>query len=310
MRGARLYALIARGARKAVVFRRGPSKSVLLLAWDLANDKLEAGQWLKGRIYERRCDLSPDGELLVYFAASYRGPWRTWTAVSRPPYLTALLAWPKGDAWGGGGLFRNDRSLQLNHPPSGDMSPAPEFSLPTHFAVEPLGEASGRGEDDPIAGVRHHRDGWRLASEGQMSDYEFDAELHWRIDPPRVIERPIRGSDGSVLQLGIHGVGERDGTWYVQTGAVASSDGAVIADLGRIDWADLDHNGDTLFAKNGCLFRLPRDRIKTGDRPGTPTLVADLNDRRFEPVAAPAFARAWPKSSPAAADRRGIAPAK
>ena len=117
-RPARLYALIAREARKAVVFRRGPSKSVLLLAWDLENDTLTPGQWLRGRIYERRCDLSPDGELLAYFAANQREPLYSWTAVSRPPYLTALALWPKGDCWGGGGLFRHERTLALNrgHP--------------------------------------------------------------------------------------------------------------------------------------------------------------------------------------------------
>lgn len=71
------------------------------------------GQWFKGRIYERRCDLSPSGEKLIYFAAKYRSPLYTWTAVSRPPFLTALLLWPKGDAWGGGGLFNNERTIGL-----------------------------------------------------------------------------------------------------------------------------------------------------------------------------------------------------
>ena len=106
---ARLYALIARDARRAVVFRRGPSKQVLVLLWNLKDDVLVPGQWFKGRIYERRCDLSPDGEMLAYFAAKHRGPFGTWTAVSRPPYLTALALWPKGDAWGGGALFEDER---------------------------------------------------------------------------------------------------------------------------------------------------------------------------------------------------------
>ena len=55
------------------------------------------GQWFKGRIYEKRCDLSPDGTKLIYFAQKINT--RTlndpkysyaWTAISRPPYLTAL----------------------------------------------------------------------------------------------------------------------------------------------------------------------------------------------------------------------------
>ena len=68
----RLYALLARKAPLAVVFRRGPSKRVLLVLWRTDTDEFVEGQWLKGRIYERRCDLSPSGKRLVYFAA-----WRT-----------------------------------------------------------------------------------------------------------------------------------------------------------------------------------------------------------------------------------------
>src|SRR5262249_39683455 len=58
------------------------------------------GQWFNGRIYERRCDLSPSGKRLIYFAASYKAPYAIWTAVSRLPFLTAVTLWPKGDGWG------------------------------------------------------------------------------------------------------------------------------------------------------------------------------------------------------------------
>ena len=62
---ARLYAIIAREARKAVVFRRGPSRNVLVLSWDLEPDTLQPGQWFKGQIYKRSCELRPDGRLLI-----------------------------------------------------------------------------------------------------------------------------------------------------------------------------------------------------------------------------------------------------
>ena len=51
-----------------MVIRRGPSKSVATLLWDRKRNTFHMGQWLKGRIYERRCDLSPDGKYLIYFA--------------------------------------------------------------------------------------------------------------------------------------------------------------------------------------------------------------------------------------------------
>jgi len=294
---ARLFALIAREARKAVVFRRGPSKSVLLLLWDLQTDRLQTGQWFKGRIYDRRCDLSPDGQLLAYFAASYRGPWRTWTAISRPPYLTALAAWPKGDAWGGGGLFHDNRSLELNHWPGPDMQVAAEFALPRGFSVEPLGPESGRGEDDPISSIRAHRDGWTLASQGHSSKFGVGAPYKWRIDPPTILEKPLDARRVVLLQTNLHGIGERDGSWYAQTGRLVHTSTGDELELGRIDWADVDKNGDVLFARTGCLFRLRRRDIGSLKDPGAPKLIANLSDVRFEVVSAPQIAHSWPKAS-------------
>ena len=71
---ARLHVILAREASKAVVFRRGPSGQVCTLGWDLETDTFTMGQWLKGRIYEYRSDLSPDGEFMIYFATDFRRP--------------------------------------------------------------------------------------------------------------------------------------------------------------------------------------------------------------------------------------------
>jgi hypothetical protein len=70
----RLHAILAREAPKAVVFRRGPSGQVCTLGWDLETDTFTMGQWLKGRIYEYRSDLSPNGEFMIYFATDFRRP--------------------------------------------------------------------------------------------------------------------------------------------------------------------------------------------------------------------------------------------
>ena len=71
---ARIHAILAREAPMAVVFRRGPSGRVCTLGWDLETDTFTMGQWLKGRIYEYRSDLSPDGKLMIYFATDFRRP--------------------------------------------------------------------------------------------------------------------------------------------------------------------------------------------------------------------------------------------
>jgi len=118
-----------------------------MLLWNLATDEIEPGQWFKGRIYERRCDLTEHGDLLAYFAASYRQPLYSWTAISKPPYFTALALWKKGDGWGGGGLFDKSRNFRLNHR-AGGMALGEGFALPKSLKLSPLGEHSGSGEDD------------------------------------------------------------------------------------------------------------------------------------------------------------------
>jgi hypothetical protein len=132
-----MYAILAREAPRAVIFRRGPNRRVLLLSWDLETDAIVPGQWFKGRIYERRCDLSPDGRLLIYFAAKFWRQPEAWTAISKPPYFTALALWMKETAWGGGGLFDSATSIGLNHHHD-EFQLADGFALPPSFDVHPL----------------------------------------------------------------------------------------------------------------------------------------------------------------------------
>lgn len=168
----RIYGIIAREAPVAVLFRRGPSKFVQMLKWNLDDDTFEHGQWLNGRIYERRADLSPSGKLVIYFAAKYKGPMTSWTAVSKPPYLTAIALWEGMGAWGGGGLFDDDTRIQLNHSKS-RMKLSDTFTLPTNITVVPCGESSGSGEDSPIMDMRMERDGWKVLQSGE-ENYAVD----------------------------------------------------------------------------------------------------------------------------------------
>lgn len=116
----RLFVVLAQRAPRAVILRRGPSNWFHLILWNTAKDTFEHGAWFRGTIYEERCDLSPDGELFVYFAlqgSRYRTTYKgAWTAVSRPPWLHALALWPQDHTYGGGGRFTGDRALVLRTP--------------------------------------------------------------------------------------------------------------------------------------------------------------------------------------------------
>ncbi len=123
----RLHVLLARDAPVGLILRRGPAAWYHLVHWHTGADRFEPGAWFRGRLYEERCDLSPDGELFLYFAlqgtrwrTSYKG---SWTAVSRPPWLHALGLWPQGDTWGGGGRFVGTRKVALW---TNDLRPHPD----------------------------------------------------------------------------------------------------------------------------------------------------------------------------------------
>jgi hypothetical protein len=295
----RIYCLLARDDRTGVIFRRGPSKLVRLLRWHLASDTIEPGQWFRGRIRERRCDLSPDGELLVYFAARHAGPLGTWTAVSRPPYFTALALWPKGDSWGGGGLFASRRRLGLNH--SAPLTLGPGFYLPGWLSVSPVGDWAGRGEDTPIERERMVRDGWQLIATSPGAEYSRRGRSLYTFATPEIYERPQplsprKGGKRPTLRRERHGVFVIGGPKYDEAFVVA--DGA--RELRRIhpcDWADWQANGDLLFAVDGRLYRLPAAAVPThaGEPLDGARLIADLRPMTFEPIAAPPEALRWPR---------------
>jgi hypothetical protein len=287
-----LYAILARDTRVGVVFRRGPSKQVLLLLWRTDTDQFYEGQWFKGRIYERRCDLSPSGERLIYFAASYKPPYATWTAVSRPPFLTAVALWPKGDAWGGGGLFAKEKEILLNHRPA-EMNMAEGFRLPKFVAVKPLGDRSGRGEDDPICDQRLTRDGWKKIQEGKAKEHKLGAPMWVTIDPAEIrAKRHPQNDKPYEIREKLMGVHENNGSWYVIEHVIVNTKSGEEFSLGRTDWADWCHSGDLLYAKEGRLWRLKFDRRDLSPLEYAETLI-DLRDRVFVPKESPQEAKLW-----------------
>jgi hypothetical protein len=280
----RLFGIVARKSPRAVIFRRGPSRQVLLIAWNTATDEFETGQWFTGRIYERRCDLSPDGEFLVYFAAKNKKPLYSWTAISRPPYLTALALWPKGDGWGGGGLFDSGRQVALNHR-APEMKLADGFALPRTLQVKALGDCPGWGEDDPIWPTRLLQDGWKVESKGELRKHDFNARVSWEYEPPIVYAKrhPIQAR--YVLKMEIQGIHERNRSWYVIEHAVMHGQKLIDA-LGRTDWAEWLPNGDLVFTRSGQLLRL---RFNGRELPMSECAeqIADFSAIRFEPKEAP-----------------------
>ncbi len=149
----RLHVIFAREAHEAVIFRRGPAAWCQVIRWDTRHDTFYPGAWIRGRIYPEKCDLSPDGDLLLTFihqgrkiATSYTD---SWNAVSRSPWLEAIGLWPQGTTYGGGGRFIGNRSIVIRSCPLKTHPDHPGIGLKVSFGdtelqlIEPHDDSLG-----------------------------------------------------------------------------------------------------------------------------------------------------------------------
>lgn len=238
----RLHVLLARDAPSALIFRRGPSRYTATVGWDRRTDQFRIGQWLYGRIYERRADLSPDGKHLIYFAMN--GRWSSaargaWTAISRAPYLKAVSLYAKGDCWHGGGLFQSRSEFWLNDGYGHEtLDEDKRFS---RIRAYPWHECYG-GECLGVYYIRLQRDGWALKCTApddagdQVSIFEKRVSNHWllRKRAHATIDHPV----GSGVCFDTHELVN------TRTDEVVSKE--------AWEWVDVD-GGRIVWAADGCL---------------------------------------------------------
>jgi hypothetical protein len=272
----RLHVLFASRSEQALVIRRGPSNLVATIAWDRRRDRFTLGQWMKGRLYERRCDLSPDGAHLLYFAMN--GHWQSesrgsWTAISRAPYLRAIGFFTKGDCWHGGGLFVPTRKTEKSRYWLNDGY--------GHHVVRQTNEVTRDATYRPspsfggeCPGVYYHRlmrDGWTYLA--------HDKGEKWKsVD---VFEKTL-----------VHGFRLRK-IAHCETGAPPGKgcywDEHVLIDPSgeeRVErdweWAELD-GSRLVYATDGKLFARSLDQKGLAD----PRMLHDFTPMKFEAIAAP-----------------------
>jgi hypothetical protein len=154
----KLFIILATDAPIAVIIRRGPSRWHHIIEWDTRRDRFTHGAWIKGRIYEDKCDVSPDGRLFLYFVhkGGLSGTEFTdaWTAVSRTPWLQALTLWPQGTTYNGGGRFIDNRTIALRavlYPPHKDFPlqglRVTNNETPLHVKTDDVTDADWCGRD-------------------------------------------------------------------------------------------------------------------------------------------------------------------
>jgi hypothetical protein len=268
----RLHVLLASDAPLGLVIRRGPSKSVATILWDRQRDEFRLGQWLKGRIYERRSDLSPDGGHFIYFAMNGKQNSVTggaWTAISRAPYLRALALFAKGDCWHGGGLWTGKSTYWIN---DGHGHTILQDTKDVRRDRRYRPQETYGGECLGVYYLRLVRDGWTLVRHEKLGKWK-DRDI---------FEKPI--SQGWILRKIAHaelGAPAGNGCYWDEHELVRSGADAGIP-FPKWGWADLD--GDRLvWATDGklCCGQVGEDGL-SGERE-----LFDFSDMAFTPIKAP-----------------------
>ncbi len=272
----RLSLKLASNAPIALLFRRGPTNWVQLIRWDLRTDSFDEGQWFKGRVHAELSELSEDGELVLYSARKRHG-WQvrdrngigeSWTAVSRPPFFTALALWNNG-CWDGGGTFNGAREVRLDlaYPQS-----PPGFAKP-RLRVE----SCGLGEP-PLSLRIALRAGWQpldLPIE-QLRDY------HWQLQT-----RLGKETGGGAVRIAQYSWREKHKRQR-QRFTISNVHGE--HDLGEIDLLDFDHRGRLIRGEEGKLL--------VCDEPTAAVLqwrqIADFSSSTPTPLPPKDWAKEWP----------------
>jgi hypothetical protein len=274
---------------------------VRLILWHTDTDAFDQGQWFTGRIHGGLSDLSPDGALLLCAAGKWsvssaraRDYGYAWTAISRPPYLTALALWPAarpGAAGGidsGGGLFVDDQTVLLDHQAAFQTAHPhhlPPAALRIIFPDKPHSGLPDpeNGEILPLEFARLTRDGWRVA---QRIHFEKEGR-YMRLVQPWILERPSPEGDQVLVLSDDHryvwgGVGREYCLRDRSTGAERA--------LAGVQWADWDQRGRLVFAREGALFT-----CGPGEQFSSATQLADFSAQTFASISAPAWATQWPE---------------
>ncbi len=269
---ARLHVLVARDSKRAVVIRRGPSKSTCILAWDRKKNTFEVSQWLKGRIYERRSDISPSGKHWIYFAMN--GKWDSeakgsWTAISRTPWLKSVSLYAKGDCWHGGGLFLDEKEFWLNDG-RGHEQLMDSSEIKRNESYKPSKQYGG--ECLHVYYNRLQRDGWVLKSMNEKgkwhSETVFEKSLPKKWVLVKICHQQVFQPKGKGCYWDEHELRNEDNETFSRS---------------NWEWADLVDDS-IVYADTGCLYKIT---IMSSMKLSEPILLHDFNEYKFENIQAP-----------------------
>jgi hypothetical protein len=244
---ARIHLLPALNAPVAVILRRKPSKCFHVMRWNTQTGAIEHGSWFRGQLYPLRCDVSFNGEWMVYLALGAGG--HTWNGVCRVPWLKTVAEGPNTGTWYGGGYWNQPGQLLLNGWTCGKLQEPLPFRIRSYDAEY--------GEDEGVLYQRLKRDRWKRAGpfgqDRQLKTKSYmvahDNDAGWYRQPTP--EHPT-------LRMFYRGYLEHGRTFEFRLDEYPQ-----LLDK-RVEWATWDSLGQLLVARAGGVRRYTLADLPTG----------------------------------------------
>lgn len=309
----RIEGIMARSAPVIVMFCRKPRKWTQMVKWNTATDTFERGQWIRGRLWTRSADVSPDGSKLIYNLTRYLPSGKEhYTVISKPPFFTAIACWSILGYGAGGGRFRTDDEVELHDPL--DRLQLVNGEMPRHVQFVPAAPHSSYWALVP---EQLDRNGWGIMKPAVEREYTevrnmrrlFDwASANEKLKDliPSFLERfpnpdsvpfaqreslepEIRRRSGHPYSIEVQ-IG-----WGPKSYSRSQVEGRFLIlgnqryPLEGATWADVDQAGRAVFARKGVVYTV--DMGPNGSPTERP--LADSSQDRFEEVIAPEWATKW-----------------
>lgn len=257
---AKVFAFIPQESGNALILRRGKSSHVGVYSWDFKSDEIKLSQWLNGRIYEYRSDISPDGKYFIY-SANQKG--EGYTVISHAPWIKAISFW-RNIGGLGGGIFTSNKNYILRN----NFLSRHEFS---DKALTKVGEYGILGKGDTFKviednifnyGTYHAR---LVRNSWKVKNYEKKFIIFFKeISSEVILEKKYylnAVKKGSKHQWEFH-------TIYMNE---------QIIDKKEWEWCEWE-DGVFFYSMKGCLYRVSLGDICKEKR----HLIYDFNDEVFE----------------------------
>lgn len=289
----RISVLFAAEAPNAILLLRRGKDHHHFIKWDVENNTFIHGQWMRGGIV--LCDLTPDGDKILYFATQYHKPLQQVSLPATNPLFS-------------GGSLKEIYAYGLKH----QKKKRPNRKIPTY-----MGGAKSPGNTVPKPSSQT----WTALSK---SPY-FTALAFWPADGTWTGGGVFNGSHGVDLFEDEHSLVPHNKQIlpkYFETRSIGAHSGGIPVEmvkrcaiapsdtmtdkllelssqlekqgLARCDWVFEYGRDKLLFSGEGRLFSLNGwSQCKAGQLLETADLVADFSKLEFEELRAPDNMQSW-----------------